>query len=100
MAEAAGFAVVRDLVGHGVGREIHEDPPVPNFGEKGSGVQLEAGMTIAIEPMVVTGEIETLQMDDGWTFVTADGGLSAHAEHTVLVTENGHEILTEIDEKE
>ncbi|MFA6909472.1 MAG: type I methionyl aminopeptidase [Patescibacteria group bacterium] len=92
--EKKGFSVVRSLVGHGIGRHIHEDPQVPNFGAKGTGERLEAGMTIAIEPMVNAGEYPVRTLDDGWTIVTEDGSRSAHFEHTVAVTERGYEILT------
>jgi methionyl aminopeptidase len=92
--EANGFSVVRQLVGHGVGRAVHEDPQVPNFGRRGSGAELKAGMTIAVEPMVNQGGVEVETLDDGWTVVTADGSLSAHFEHTVLVTTKGCDILT------
>ncbi len=93
-AEAAGYTVVREFVGHGIGRALHEEPPIPNHGKPGIGVRLRTGMTIAIEPMVNIGgpEIETL--GDGWTAVTKDGKLSAHFEHTVVVTDTGCEILT------
>ncbi len=92
--EGHGFSVVRDMVGHGVGRSMHEEPQIPNFGRKGTGEKIRPGMTLAIEPMVNTGthRIETLA--DGWTVVTADRKPSAHFEHTVLTTENGPEILT------
>lgn len=92
--EAEGFSVVRDMVGHGVGRSMHEEPQIPNYGRKGTGDKIRPGMTLAIEPMVNTGthRIETLA--DGWTVVAADRKPSAHFEHTVLTTENGPEILT------
>ncbi len=93
--ENAGFSVVRSLVGHGIGRSMHEDPQVPNFGKPGQGPLLKAGMAIAIEPMVNAGGYEVDQLDDGWTVVTSDGSLSAHFEHTVAVTEDGAVILTE-----
>lgn len=89
-----GFSVVRDFVGHGVGRKLHEDPQVPNFGVRGSGEKLRAGMTLAIEPMVNIGGFEVKMLRDGWTVVTQDGSLSAHFEHTVLVTDGEPEILT------
>lgn len=92
--EAQGFSVVRQLVGHGVGRAVHEEPAVPNFGKKGTGPKLVAGMTIAIEPMVNMGAYETKVLSDGWSVVTSDGSLSAHFEHTVVVTKKGCEILT------
>ncbi len=93
-AEAAGYGVVRDFVGHGIGRALHEEPPVPNYGKAGTGPRLKAGMTIAIEPMVNAGGPEAETLDDGWTAVTKDRSLSAHFEHTVLVTEQGADILT------
>lgn len=89
-----GFTVVRDFVGHGVGRRLHEEPQVPNFGVKGSGEKLRAGMTLAIEPMVNAGGYQVKMLRDGWTVVTQDGALSAHFEHTVLVTDGEPEILT------
>lgn len=93
--EAAGFTVVRELVGHGIGRDPHEDPQVPNFGEPGQGPEIEAGLVIAIEPMVNAGVPEVRTMPDRWTVVTADKRRSAHFEHTVAVTANGPRILTE-----
>ncbi len=92
--EDNGYSVVRDLVGHGIGRELHEDPSVPNFGKAGKGVKLAAGMTLAIEPMVNEGEYEVSVLEDDWTVVTDDGSLSAHYENTVLITKDGYEILT------
>lgn len=92
--EDNGFSVVRDLVGHGIGQCLHEDPQVPNFGHKGRGVKLAAGMTIAIEPMVNAGDYDVCVLDDDWTVVTSDGSLSAHYENTVLITKDGYEILT------
>ena len=92
--EENGFSVVRDLVGHGIGESLHEDPQVPNFGRAGRGIKLSAGMTLAIEPMVNEGAWEVAVLDDDWTVVTADGSLSAHYENTVLITKNGYEILT------
>jgi methionyl aminopeptidase len=97
VVEAAGFSVVRSLVGHGVGRHYHEDPHVPNFGQPGRGPKLSEGMTIAIEPMITMGEPGVWLHDDGWTIATTDGSLSAHFEHTVAVTEGGHEVLTARD---
>lgn len=94
LAEAHKFGVVRDLVGHGVGKAVHEEPSVPNFGKKGTGDLLRTGQTIAIEPMITLGSWHTTTDDDDWTIRTADGSLSAHFEHTVLVTENGADILT------
>lgn len=93
-AEAAGYSVVREFVGHGIGRALHEEPPIPNYGKAGTGPRLKAGMTVAIEPMVNEGGPEVSTLADGWTAVTKDGGLSAHFEHTVLVTDSGAEILT------
>lgn len=92
--EGQGFSVVRDFVGHGIGRRLHEPPHLPNFGRPGAGQKLVPGMVLAIEPMLNAGGAEVEQLDDGWTAVTADGSLSAHFEHTVVVTENGPEILT------
>lgn len=94
VAEAAGFAVVRDLVGHGIGREPHEEPQVPNYGRPGRGVRLQAGMVLAIEPMINTGGIGVRTLPDRWTVVTADGGRSAHFEQTVAITEAGPRVLT------
>lgn len=94
VAEAAGFSVVRDLVGHGIGAKFHEEPQVPNFGLPNRGARLVKGMTIAIEPMVNAGGPETRTMDDNWTIVTADGSLSAHFEHTLVIDAEGPRILT------
>ncbi len=93
--ESAGFSVVRALVGHGVGRSMHEEPQVPNFGEPGRGPKLAPGMTLAIEPMITAGESDVFLADDRWSISTADGSLAAHFEHTVAVTEAGPRILTE-----
>lgn len=93
-AEDNGYGVVRDLVGHGVGQSLHEDPNVPNFGKAGHGVKLAAGMTLAIEPMITEGTYKVEVLDNDWTIVTADGKLAAHYENTVLVTKDGYEILT------
>ena len=90
----AGFDLVREYGGHGVGRELHEAPSVPNVGFAGTGPMLMNGMTIAIEPMIMTGSWETKVLDDGWTVATADGSLSAHFEHTVAITADGPEVLT------
>ena len=90
------YGIVRDLVGHGVGHEIHEDPNIPNYGRAGSGPWLSAGMTIAIEPMVTLGTERVYVADDSWTVLTADGSRSAHFEHTILITEDGSEILTSL----
>lgn len=95
-AEAAGFSVVRDLVGHGIGKNLHEDPQVPNYGTSGRGVELKPGMVFAIEPMVNEGTCRVDILRDGWTVVTADGKLSAHFEHSVAITENGPVILSRI----
>lgn len=92
--EKNGFSVVRDYVGHGIGRKLHEEPIVPNFGEKGTGPFLKEGMVFAIEPMVNEKGFEVKVLDNGWTVVTVDNGLSAHFEHTVAITENGPEILS------
>lgn len=92
--EERGYSMVRDLVGHGIGREMHEDPQVPNFGRAGHGVRLSVGMVLAIEPMVNMGTWKVETLDDGWTCVTQDGMPSAHYENTVALTENGAEILT------
>jgi methionyl aminopeptidase len=94
--EAAGFSVVRDLVGHGIGKNLHEDPQVPNYGTSGRGVELKPGMVFAIEPMVNEGTYRVDILRDGWTVVTADGKLSAHFEHSVAITENGPVILSRI----
>lgn len=89
------YGIVRDLVGHGVGHQLHEEPNVPNYGKKGTGTQLAAGMTIAIEPMATLGTHQVVMAADGWTILTADGSMAAHFEHTVLITPDGAEILTE-----
>lgn len=94
-AEAAGFSLVRELVGHGIGREMHEDPQVPNFGSAGQGKRLEVGLVLAIEPMVNLGRSEVRTLPDRWTVITTDRKRSAHFEHTVAVTETGPRILTE-----
>jgi methionyl aminopeptidase len=93
-ATAAGFSVVREYVGHGVGRSFHEDPHIPNYGPPGRREVLGAGMTLAIEPMINAGKAATKTLDDGWTVVTADGSPSAHFEHTVAITLDGCEVLT------
>jgi methionyl aminopeptidase len=93
--EAAGFSVVREFVGHGIGTRLHEEPQVPNFGSKGQGAKLREGMVLAIEPMVNTGGPATRVLEDKWTAVTADGGYSAHFEHCVAVTKDGPVILTQ-----
>jgi methionyl aminopeptidase len=94
--ESHGFSVVRDFVGHGIGKHLHEKPQVPNFGDAGRGVRLKPGMTLAIEPMINAGSYEVIILGDGWTAVTKDKSLSAHFEHSVAVTENGPYILSQI----
>ena len=94
--EENGFSVVRELCGHGVGKYLHEDPSVPNFGKKGTGIKLRNGMTLAIEPMVNLGKSKVQTADDGWTVLTADGSPSAHFEHTILISDGKPEILTRI----
>ena len=89
-----GYSVVREFQGHGIGRQMHEDPGIPNYGKAGRGIRLEPGMTLAIEPMVIAGKPDILQLDDGWTIVSEDGTLAAHYENTILITENEAEILT------
>ncbi len=89
-----GFSVVKEFQGHGIGRQMHEDPGIPNYGKAGKGIRLEAGMTLAIEPMVIYGSDGILQLDDGWTIITEDGSNAAHYENTILITENEPEILT------
>ena len=96
-AEAAGFSVVRPYVGHGIGRDMHEDPEVPNFGKPGRGPRLMAGMTIAVEPMINMGKKEVKVLSDGWTVITADGLPAAHYENTILITEGEPEILSVAD---
>ena len=93
-ARRYGFSVVREFVGHGVGRKMHEEPQIPNYGKRGSGPKLKAGMTLAIEPMINIGTSDVRLLDDGWTVCTADGMPSAHFEHTVLITREEPEILT------
>jgi methionyl aminopeptidase len=97
VAEARGYGVVRDFVGHGIGRNMHEEPSVPNYGTPGTGIRLEAGLVIALEPMVNAGTWKVRKLNDGWTVVTEDGRVSAHFEHTVAVTEAGPEILTRVN---
>ena len=96
MVEGAGFGVIREFVGHGIGRSLHEDPQIPNFGPPGQGPLLQAGMTLAIEPMTTMGTWQVKILKDGWTAVTQDGSYSAHFEHTVAVTENGPLILSKL----
>jgi len=95
--EAAGYSIVRDFVGHGVGKSLHEDPQIPNFGKKGRGIELKKGMILAIEPMVNAGKYKVKILSDGWTVITADGSLSAHFEHSVAITDNGPEILSKLN---
>jgi methionyl aminopeptidase len=94
VCEEAGFQVVREYVGHGIGTAMHEDPDVPNYGPPGKGPELVPGVVLAVEPMVTVGSAETRLLDDGWSVVTADGSLAAHVEHTIAVTDHGPEILT------
>ena len=93
-AEANGYSVVRDYVGHGIGRRMHEDPQIPNYGNPGKGTKIKKGYVFAIEPMVNMGSLHTKTLKDGWTVVTLDGLPSAHSEHTVAITEDGPEVLT------
>lgn len=93
-AESFGYGVVRDLVGHGIGTHLHEDPAVPNFAQPSRGVRLQPGMTLAIEPMITAGGYAVRWLDDDWTVVTEDGSLAAHYENTILITEGEPEILT------
>jgi methionyl aminopeptidase len=94
MCEAAGYGVVREFVGHGIGKSMHEDPQLPNYGTPGKGPRLKAGMVLAIEPMINAGTADVKVLEDGWTAVTADGSMSAHFEHTVAITKDGPVILT------
>jgi len=94
--EEKGYSVVRDFVGHGIGRSLHEEPQVPNFGPAGRGIKLKAGMVLAIEPMINEGNYDLKVLEDGWTAVTMDGKLSAHFEHTVAITKNGPFVLTKV----
>lgn len=96
-AERFGYGVVRDLVGHGIGEHLHEDPEVPNFAQKRRGMKLRPGMTLAIEPMINEGRLDVCWLDDDWTVVTEDGSLSAHYENTILICEDGPEILSMLD---
>ncbi|MDR3196119.1 MAG: type I methionyl aminopeptidase [Endomicrobium sp.] len=97
VAETAGFSVVRDFVGHGIGRNLHEEPQIPNYGKADAGIKLLPGMVLAIEPMINEGSCEVCMLDDDWTVVTRDGSLSAHFEHTVAIMESGYEILTKVE---
>lgn len=95
--EDAGYSVVRNFVGHGIGKNLHEEPQIPNFGKKGCGIELKSGMILAIEPMVNEGKYKVQVLPDGWTVVTKDGSLSAHFEHSVAITDNGPEILSKLN---
>ncbi|HUN55964.1 MAG TPA: type I methionyl aminopeptidase [Smithella sp.] len=97
VVEDAGYSVVRDFVGHGIGKNLHEDPQIPNFGKKGRGIELKRGMILAIEPMVNAGEYKVKVLPDGWTVITEDGSLSAHFEHSVAITDNGPDILSKLN---
>ncbi|HXB97678.1 MAG TPA: M24 family metallopeptidase, partial [bacterium] len=94
MARESGYGIVRDFVGHGIGREMHEDPAIPNYGRRGAGPRLEEGMVLAIEPMFTLGSGAVRMLKDGWTVATREGGLAAHWEHSVAVTKKGPRILT------
>lgn len=96
VVEEAGFSIVRDYVGHGIGRAMHESPEVPNYGVAGKGARLGEGMTLAVEPMVTMGRADTLVTDDGWTVLSADGSWAAHVEHTIAIGPHGPEILTRL----
>ncbi len=98
VAEAEGFGVVRDFVGHGIGRQMHEEPAVANYGTPGTGMRLEPGMVLAVEPMVTMGDWQVKVLQDGWTVVTEDGSLAAHFEHSIAITDNGPVVLTSVDE--
>ena len=89
-----GYSVVREFQGHGIGRQMHEEPGIPNYGKPGRGIKLESGMTLAVEPMVIAGRPDILELEDGWTIITEDGSLAAHYENTILITKNEPEILT------
>jgi methionyl aminopeptidase len=95
-AEGKGYSVVREYVGHGIGRRMHEDPQIPNYGKRGQGPKIKAGYVFAVEPMINLGTHHTKVLADGWTVVTLDGKPSAHAEHTIAITEEGPEVLTRI----
>lgn len=92
--KSQGYSVVREFEGHGIGRNMHEEPEIPNYGKAGRGIRLEPGMTLAIEPMVIQGKPDIWELEDGWTIVTQDGSLAAHYENTILITENEPEVLT------
>lgn len=95
-AESHGYSVVRDYVGHGIGRQMHEDPQIPNYGKPGQGPKIRAGYVFAVEPMINMGNQHTKVLSDGWTVVTLDGQPSAHSEHTIAITENGPDVLTRV----
>jgi len=97
LAEANNFGVIRDFVGHGIGRQMHEEPAVPNYGTAGTGMRLEPGVVLAIEPMITAGDWRVRVLNDGWTVVTEDGSLAAHFEHSIAVTEDGPLVLTRVD---
>jgi len=97
-AEAHGYSIVRDYVGHGIGRQMHEDPQIPNYGKPGKGPKIKKGYVFAVEPMINLGSHHTKTLKDGWTVVTVDGRPSAHVEHTIAVTEEGPEVLTLVKE--
>ncbi len=97
VVEDAGYSVVRDFVGHGIGKDLHEEPQIPNFGQKGRGIELKRGMILAIEPMVNAGKYKVQVLPDGWTVVTKDGSLSAHFEHSIAITDNGPDILSRLN---
>jgi methionyl aminopeptidase len=97
VAEAENFGVVRDFVGHGIGRAMHEEPAVPNYGDEGTGLRLEPGIVLAIEPMITFGDWKVEMLSDGWTVVTKDGSLAAHFEHSIALTDNGPIVLTKVD---
>jgi len=99
VVEEAGFSVVRDFVGHGVGRSLHEEPQIPNYGKAGQGIRLKAGMVFAIEPMINEGGYKVRVLKDGWTAVTVDGSLSVHVEHSIAITENGPDVLSRLPKK-
>lgn len=92
--EKQGFSVLKEFQGHGIGRQMHEEPGIPNYGKSGKGIRIEPGMTLCIEPMIIQGKPKVFELDDGWTIITADGSLSAHYENTILITENEPKILT------
>ena len=94
VAEAAGFSVVREYTGHGIGTQMHEDPAIPNYGRAGKGLKLRAGHVVAIEPMINAGRAAVRELSDGWTVVTSDGSRSVHFEHTIAVGDDGPEVLT------